>query len=620
MLDSATLQKTHGVLALVGPFVDTLASEGLKSARLHTQIPLQSRTAYHITLLSKVELGGVTHDKLKTLETDTRHIYFGGVGGRAASSVVFVVIIWAAGQQLRKKLGLPPKDFHITLSAHDEHDIDKGINSLFPDQFPLSPSPTFLDHLVYTLHSFKEFQRAQNFCTDLILALPGSHKGFLRMGDAAFWGGKFKLAMLSYASAFERADDHAIQEYCIQKIIECSKNTEWGTVLLDSEIAQISLELADILIQPWSLTLRSTLSDKKVTPKLMLEPRQSLYIPLTKISTSKQYFKLPRFFRWLIPYYIAIMSTPRHEDDIAALASSHIGIRHILTLTEETPLHESWFRGKSITNTYLPIPNYYPPSIEQMDLIMTLLQDEKNLPLLIHCGGGKGRAGTVAACYMAAFGFNKPSYHQIHPEMPAPDAIALLRHMRPGSIETSQQEAFISKWCSTIWKRQSVYPNRPPEPPPTPLVVEGSLSKECNLFVLVGLPGSGKSWVSKSLLTRDPTAWTLISQDDSGSRSSCETQIGKVPRGRVLLDRCNTAASDRKSWLDLASNWAVSPACIWFDYSRDLCISRAQMRAGHPTLPPGSRVRNAVNQMQQIFVQPTLNEGFKAIIIVRSFM
>jgi atypical dual specificity phosphatase len=50
-----------------------------------------------------------------------------------------------------------------------------------------------------------------------------------------------------------------------------------------------------------------------------------------------------------------------------------------------------------------------------------------------------------------------------------------------------------------------------------------------------------------------------------------------------------------------------------------LCTSRAQNRSGHPTLPPGSRVRNAVGQMQRIFVKPTLSEGWKTIVTVRSF-
>lgn len=43
------------------------------------------------------------------------------------------------------------------------------------------------------------------------------------------------------------------------------------------------------------------------------------------------------------------------------------------------------------------------------------------------------------------------------------------------------------------------------------------------------------------------------------------------------------------------------------------------MRPNHPTLPPGSRVRNAVTQMEKLFVPPTLKEGFNAIIRIKSF-
>ncbi len=48
-------------------------------------------------------------------------------------------------------------------------------------------------------------------------------------------------------------------------------------------------------------------------------------------------------------------------------------------------------------------------------------------------------------------------------------------------------------------------------------------------------------------------------------------------------------------------------------------MSRAQNRFGHPTLPPGGRVRNAVKQMQELLVAPTHQEGFSAIVTIRSF-
>jgi len=253
-----------------------------------------------------------------------------------------------------------------------------------------------------------------------------------------------------------------------------------------------------------------------------------------------------------------------------------------------------------------------------MDIVIRLVQDEDKLPLLLHCGGGKGRAGTVAACYLAAYGFGKPRIDQAYPEMSANEAVSTLRAIRPGSLETPQQEAFVSRWCSTIWSRRSVLPEVPSEPPPCALDIEGSLDKGSDLFVLVGLPGSGKSWFSNALRARNPKGWTHISQDDSGSRSVCEAEIGRA-HGRVILDRCNVDSNDRRVWLGLASNWMKAPVCVWFDYDPDLCTSRAQSRVGHPTLPPGGRVRNAVAQMRKTFVRPTLKEGFKTIVVVRSF-
>ncbi|KAL0564426.1 hypothetical protein V5O48_017619 [Marasmius crinis-equi] len=495
--------------------------------------------------------------------------------------------------------------------------MDKGIGSLLSGQFPDDPSPDFLDHLAFTLHLSAQYTKAQTYAVRLAVSLPDSHRGYLRLADSAYSNAQYKLALLSYARSYDHAQDEKVRTYCLKRLAACSKHTEWGCVFQEFEVNQLLDEVASALAEPWSLQLHAALSDNPPVPTLCLEPRDHLYLPILSGNSTPQFSKLPRFFRWMIPSHLAVMSTPRKESDISLLSS--IGIKHVLTLTEETPLPEAWFANKPIINTFLPIPNYHPPSIEQMDLIMRLMEDESKLPTLVHCGGGKGRAGTAVACYLAAYGFNKPNPLQDHPEMSAQEAISTLRSLRPGSIETSQQEDFVSKWCSTIWKRQSIYPELPSEPLPCPLEIEGQLEKNADLFVLVGLPGSGKSWFSRALLARDPKAWSRISQDDSGSRSSCETEIGYHKSGRVLLDRCNTAASDRKRWLELASTWAKNPVCVWFDYDTALCTARAQMRAGHPTLPPGSRVRNAVNQMEKVFIRPTMKEGFKAITIVRSF-
>lgn len=350
-------------------------------------------------------------------------------------------------------------------------------------------------------------------------------------------------------------------------------------------------------------------------------------------------YVLPRFFRWVVPFYIALMSTPRNAEDVAVLACPHVGIRHIITLTEETPLPSSWFDQPStacVRHTHVPVPNYKSPTLEQMDIVLRRIYGAGGSPVLVHCGGGKGRAGTVAACYLAAFGFgpipNQESLSEASPAMSAGEAIATVRSMRPGSIETTQQEDFVKEWVSALWKRRKLLLPRMVEPPASPLIIEGTVNPEVDLLLLCGLPGSGKSWFSQAIVRRGglinkphegsrntSPIWRIISQDDAGSRATCERDIGRAG-SRVVLDRCNPSSDERRDWIKLAL-WAQHPVCVWFDYDSQLCIDRAQDREGHPTLLAGPRVRTAVASMRRSFQPPSdwQSEGFKGLARVTSF-
>jgi len=66
--------------------------------------------------------------------------------------------------------------------------------------------------------------------------------------------------------------------------------------------------------------------------------------------------------------------------------------------------------------------------------------------VLLHCRGGIGRTGTIAAKLLVEFGF-KPA-----------DAIAQVRSVRPGTIETSAQEQYVlelKKWPQPQLRRSS---------------------------------------------------------------------------------------------------------------------------------------------------------------------
>ncbi|MDT3467314.1 MULTISPECIES: cyclin-dependent kinase inhibitor 3 family protein [Stenotrophomonas maltophilia group] len=58
--------------------------------------------------------------------------------------------------------------------------------------------------------------------------------------------------------------------------------------------------------------------------------------------------------------------------------------------------------------------------------------------IVVHCKGGLGRAGTVAAMLLIETGFASDGI----------DAIAKVRSVRPGAVETAEQEEFILNWSN----------------------------------------------------------------------------------------------------------------------------------------------------------------------------
>ncbi|KAI1310280.1 hypothetical protein EDD11_003749 [Mortierella claussenii] len=326
----------------------------------------------------------------------------------------------------------------------------------------------------------------------------------------------------------------------------------------------------------------------QIQQSTLLGNSATLAVWQTALSYKKTPHNLPRFFSFLNPSSctVAGCSILRNEQDVDALEQA--GFRLIITLIKESPLSPAWFHHqthgqqhegkraiaaaatiatpKSIRNAFVPIENRKAPLFPGVfEILMGWClragypddqdtsqgqkgQHDNGEPFsssiyphqkatLIHCGGGKGRAGIVLAAYLIRFGLlghegrgycaeclrngNVHSYNldqfrkglddrdtatstlpvscssasqdpgsddeeeeeEVHaiatlegplsrsvrkseclnrfqPMMTAKDAMAHLRELRPGSIESVEQEKSVKAYGDWLWKRASFKPVR----------------------------------------------------------------------------------------------------------------------------------------------------------------
>ncbi|DBA01417.1 TPA: hypothetical protein N0F65_007314 [Lagenidium giganteum] len=591
---------------------------------------------WHITLVTKAEMHQLDAAVLAEAESAVGTKWYPiGVGGHGAA--FFVVCVWPKAQAFRAKHGLPIKDFHVTVTLANSHSVSKWFGDVLDKEAAIeSLRMEALEALSRELLLEHKHDDAKAVATHLCATYGAdTRRGWLRLAEAASELHQHKLAMLSYGYLLMTSidvDDADAQAQCLVRLVKCAQFTEWGHAFEEAEVNQIPSRLEMALLTLWPQAtwakIQTATESLGASMALTMEPREKLRVLATG-ATSARFYKLPRFFRWVVPFHLAAMSTPRNTEDIVHLAKS-LGIRHIVTLTKEEPLQTEWFANvPSITNTFLPVTNYRAPSNEQIDLFLRLCMSARDVPVLVHCGGGKGRAGTLLACYLVAFGMRTPVPEDewTVPAMTPADAIALLRTIRPGSIETEEQEKAVSKYSSLLWKRQAVLPPPVDEAVPSKPVVQGGADglTSTDLLVLCGLPGSGKTSFRKMLLKRETLApaktrvlWTVFSGDDHG-RAACERGISGRGIRKAILDRCNGRPKGRKLFLELASTWSKHATAVWFDFSKGLCRYRAQQRSDHPTLPAGGgRISSAINQHASDFTPPSLEEGFKNVVHITS--
>ncbi|MCI0704645.1 MAG: dual specificity protein phosphatase family protein [Planctomycetia bacterium] len=145
----------------------------------------------------------------------------------------------------------------------------------------------------------------------------------------------------------------------------------------------------------------------------------------------------PPGFSWVDSPRLAALAYPHSADDLRWLRAH--GIDVLLSLTE-SPLPRQWVNEAGMLAVSVPVPDMEAPTERQFDLILSTIRraNASGLGVAIHCAAGLGRTGTVLAAYFVARG--------LEPR----EAVAKVRELRPGSIETTEQERAIEYYARRV--------------------------------------------------------------------------------------------------------------------------------------------------------------------------
>lgn len=141
----------------------------------------------------------------------------------------------------------------------------------------------------------------------------------------------------------------------------------------------------------------------------------------------------PHGFSWIDKPLLAALALPESKEDLEWLRSHSIEV--LISLTED-PLRRDWVNDTGILVVHEPIDDMEAPTQEQLDRCVSAIAraNERNMGVAVHCGAGLGRTGVVLAAYL------------IHRGRTPREAIAEVRRLRPGSIETEEQAAAVMEF------------------------------------------------------------------------------------------------------------------------------------------------------------------------------
>lgn len=154
----------------------------------------------------------------------------------------------------------------------------------------------------------------------------------------------------------------------------------------------------------------------------------------------RRFASKPTRFSWLIEGKIAGCARPENENQLRWLWNE--GLRAIVCLNMERPLNDKQVRNLGFEYAFIPVRDFSAPKIEHMREFVNFVDKmlERDNPVVVCCGAGIGRTGTMLAAYLVSMCHS--------PE----EALEKVREKRGVGVESYVQREAVFKYACSIGK------------------------------------------------------------------------------------------------------------------------------------------------------------------------
>ncbi len=504
------------------------------------------------------------------------------VGLKKVQGVAFLVVHYPSGDKFRRKNSLPDIDFHISLgwTKDDNHSIPKGIKSLTRDDiinknFWLTPTvsnkqlelmskmhefyptdPDILAGYIDSLSKVSEWDLASKLSYGLV--------------DLDVLKGFYALVKINLHLNTLNSDLIKLIEEKIQGIRVNTKNQEFGEFIVD-KLNKWNLSNSGHIVLKQEWIIKEEIVTKINKPRNCTEPYSRIFGSAVLKSSHLEFIKYKSI-------HTVISLVEPKENNVDPELITHF--------------------GKNYMN--FPIPDRHIVSLEQTDVIVDKIIESYDLgnSILIHCMGGKGRTNMIICCFaIKKLGLR---YSEI------------CDHLR-----TTREFILSREQIDLIKRYESSLEQSPDFGKKDKSSIKFGRSPCPKMFVLVGLPGSGKSTFSNHLVDHVKQI-VRVSQDDIGKKACYEKIESAIKTtSLIIVDRCNLKKGDRQEFCDYLKPgqkaWAIQ-----FNTNADECVYRAQHRPDHPTLK-ASGAEKIIKGLESTFEPVSLQlEPFEQLVQIKS--